>query len=151
MKHLFLILIGASLLACNVNDTKVAGANNGHTNDAAVKDSANFTTIQWLDSTTQNLGNLTEGQVAEISWRFKNTGNKPLVIEDVQPTCGCTVADKPTEPVAPGAEGVIKAKFNSDGRPGHADKHITVLANLSNHNNGSTTQLGFTADVKAKS
>ncbi|GAA4755282.1 DUF1573 domain-containing protein [Flavisolibacter ginsenosidimutans] len=151
MKHLFFILIGTSLFACNVNDTKVAGSNDGHAATSAVKDSANFTSIQWLDSTTQSLGNLTEGQVAEISWRFKNTGNKPLVIEDVQPGCGCTVADKPTEPIAPGGEGVIKAKFNSDGHPGHADKHISVLANLSNHNNGGTTQLGFTADVKAKS
>lgn len=149
MKRLFFLLAGAFLLgACNVNDSKTAGA---HSAATPVKDSAAFTTIQWIDSTTQNLGSITEGQTVEISWKFKNTGDKPLVIEDVQPGCGCTVADKPNEPIAPGAEGVIKAKFNSEGRPGHAEKFMTVLGNIKNHNGNGVTQLSFTADVKAKS
>ena len=143
MKQLFILLASAGLFACNVNDKKTS-------NSASHTDSAALTTIQWIDSTKQDLGAITEGQEVEISWRFKNTGAKPLVIESVQPGCGCTVAEKPSEPIAAGAEGIIKAKFDSKGRPGHADKHITVLANLKNHNNGSDTQLNFTADVNPK-
>jgi len=150
MKPLFFVLVCASFFACNVSDKK-SPAEASRTGTTASTDSTKFTTIQWIDSTRQNPGAITEGQVVEISWRFKNTGNKPLEIQDVQPGCGCTVAEKHPEPVAPGAEGVIKAKFNSDGHPGHADKFITILANLSNHNNGGTTQLNFTADVKPKS
>ena len=70
------------------------------------------TTVLWLDS-TQNLGNLMEGTVVDVQFRFKNTGNKMLVITDVAASCGCTVPEKPEKPIAPGAEGVIKATFDS--------------------------------------
>ncbi len=150
MKRFVFVLAGAAFFACNVNDKK-APADINHSDGVTITDSTKFTTVQWLDSTNQNLGNLNEGQVAEISWKFKNTGSKPLVIEAVRPGCGCTVADKPTEPIAPGGEGIIKAKYNSEGHPGHADKFISVMANISNNNNGSETQLKFTADVKPKS
>lgn len=147
MKPVFLVLAAGLFVGCNVSDTK-APHDAGHHGVAPVRDSAAFTTVQWIDSTTQNLGNLTKGQVVEISWRLKNTGDKPLVIEDVRPACGCTVADKPTEPIAPGGEGVIKAKYNSESNTGHISKQMTVLANIKNHNNGNDTQLGFTAEVK---
>lgn len=150
MKYLFFILFGATVFACNITDKKTTpdDKEREQREAAAMKDSANYTMIQWLDSTRQNLGEIKEGQVVEITWKFKNTGEHPLVIEKIQPGCGCTLASKPEEPIAPGAEGVIKAKFDSKDRPGHADKNMTVYANIKNHNNGNDTQLGFTADVK---
>ena len=87
-----------------------------------------ITTIQWLDS-AQNYGKINEGQKLAISFRFRNSGNKPLIIESVQPTCGCTVADYPKEPIAPGAEGEITGSFDSNGREGLQRKHITVRTN----------------------
>ena len=91
-------------------------------------DQNTVTTIQWLDSTLDK-GTITEGQKIEIAFRFKNTGNKPLVIRSVQPGCGCTNADFPKEPIAPGGQGIIKATFNSEGRPGMNNKSISVYAN----------------------
>ena len=35
------------------------------------------------------------------TFEFKNTGNQPLIITNVQSTCGCTVPSKPTEPIMP--------------------------------------------------
>ena len=67
------------------------------------KDTASFTTMQWIDS-VKDYGKITEGQKLEVLFRFKNTGNKPLVIESVHPSCGCTVADPPKEPIARGWE-----------------------------------------------
>ena len=95
---------------------------------SASTDTANFTTIQWLD-TVRNFGTITEGEKLEVSFRFRNSGNKPLVIERVTPTCGCTVADPPKEPIPPGKEGIIKGVFDSNGRIGPAHKSITVLSN----------------------
>lgn len=131
MKYFLVLLIAAFLAACNdTNHTK----NAGHMQQAAL-DSTQFTTIQWIDS-VKNFGRITEGQTLDVSFRFKNTGDKPLVIRSVRPSCGCTAADPPKEPVAPGAEGEIRASFNSQGREGINRKDIYIEANtkgIQNH------------------
>jgi len=104
-----------------------------------------LTTIQWLDS-ARNFGKISEGQKLSVSFRFKNTGNKPLVIQSVHPACGCTVADYPKEPIAPGQEGEITGEFNSDGREGQNHKEITVYTNTAVH----THNLVFDVDVVGK-
>lgn len=97
-------------------------------NGPLTMDSSMFTTVEWKDQ-NKNFGKITEGQKLEVSFAFKNTGDKPLVISRVQPSCGCTVADPPKEPIAPGAEGLIKASFNSEGKFGLQHKTLYVTAN----------------------
>jgi hypothetical protein len=132
MKYLFILLLGSAVLAsCGSSDTDATN-NDEAQHDALVKaanDTANYTSIEWLDSTSQHLGKVNEGQVVEISWRFKNTGTKPLIITNATASCGCTVAEKPEAPVAPGAESTIKAKFDSHGRLGPQNKEVYVQAN----------------------
>lgn len=132
------ILIGMKLfnsfLLLTATVVIIASCKNNYANNAtsdkqaSMNDSANFTTIQWLD-TVKDMGTIAEGQKLEVSFRFKNSGDKPLVIERVTPTCGCTVADPPKEPIAPGKEGEIKGVFDSNGRIGPNHKTLTVLAN----------------------
>jgi hypothetical protein len=119
---LFWLAIAAFAAACK-NDSGKATAL-----QSALADSARFTTIQWLDS-VRNFGTIPEGQKLEVAFRFRNTGTMPLVIVKVQPSCGCTVADQPTEPIAPGGEGQIKAIFNSKGHAGVNHKTLFVTAN----------------------
>jgi hypothetical protein len=120
------------LLPCFLAVCLIASCqNNNKSGSAAAKtiiDSTQFTTIQWLDS-SKDFGKIEEGQKLEVSFRFKNTGDKPLVIERVQPSCGCTVAEQSTEPIAPGGEGQVKASFNSQGRTGVNHKTLFVTAN----------------------
>lgn len=135
MKFLVPFLSAAILLAaCNAND----GTGTSYTKEDSIQrakvlnsvtDTANFTTMQWLDSMHQDKGNIREGAQLEITWRFKNTGSKPLIIVDASASCGCTVPDKPKEPIAPGAEGRIKAVFDSKDRPGAQGKDVYVTAN----------------------
>ncbi len=156
MKYLLLCLFCAVLFACNVSDRKnadrslVAGKETALHNEAQTvkNDAARSTTVEWLDPVVQNLGNIEKGQIAEITWKFKNTGDKPLYIANVHAQCGCTTPDPPKEPIAPGAEGVIKAKFNSQNFSGHVTKEVYVEANNSNRNNGSNNKLTFTAEIK---
>jgi uncharacterized protein DUF1573 len=96
---------------------------------AALTDSSTFTTIQWLDSASRDYGKITEGQMLDVTYRFRNTGSTPLVIGRVQPSCGCTVAEQPKAPIAPGGEGEIRATFNSQGRTGVNHKTLFVSAN----------------------
>ena len=131
MKYLFILFAAATLVSCNNADQK---ATTKSTTDSAAlattTDAAKFTQLTWVDSTFQDLGKVNEGQVVDIIWHLKNTGNKPLVIGNVTPGCGCTVAEKPTEPIAPGEEGLIKAKFDSKNQTaGEHRKNITVTAN----------------------
>ena len=86
------------------------------------------TTIEWLDS-VKNMGTITAGDKLKVSFRFKNTGNHPLVIESVQPSCGCTVADYPKDPIAPGGTGEITGEFDSNNKEGMQRKSMTVLTN----------------------
>ena len=130
---LFFLMVFAAVLSCNNTDTKASETSATTTETSvpenAANDSANYTTIQWLDSTHQDLGKIKEGQTPEISWKFKNVGDKPLVVINAQGTCGCTVAEKPEQPVAPGEEGTIKAKFSSEGRTGFQEKQVIVTTN----------------------
>lgn len=143
MKILLPFLLILVLASCGASDS---GANAGGNSEGSGQ--ADSTTIQWLDSTTQDLGRITEGQVLDISWRFKNTGEKPLIISDVRAGCGCTVAEKPQQPVAPGEEGVIKARFDSNGQLYSQHKNVYVRANNSNKNAESEDVLTFTAEVQ---
>jgi hypothetical protein len=118
---LFAVLIASSFASCHSGDTPNAAS--------ALTDSTRFTTIQWLDSSYRDFGRITEGKKLDVAFRFRNTGNTPLVIARVQPSCGCTIAEQPREPIAPGAEGQIRATFNSEGRTGVNQKTLFVTAN----------------------
>jgi hypothetical protein len=128
MKKIALIVTLAALfVACKSEEKKDEGpAMSQEELNSIAKDS---TTIEWLDSTFRDMGKIEEGKVVEVSFRFRNTGSKPLVIADVKAGCGCTTPDKPMRPYAPGEEGVIKASFNSKGFKGLARKYVTVTSN----------------------
>ena len=68
------------------------------------------------------------------SFEFTNTGDEPLVIINVQSTCGCTIPTKPTEPIAPGKTGKIDVKYNMHTGP--IRKTITVESNAVNVEEG---------------
>lgn len=146
MKYFFLFSFAIILFSCTSTDkpaTKEEAARDS-LNKIAMADSSNYTTLQWLDSTTQDLGKIKEGSIVEISWKFKNTGNKPLIVADARGTCGCTIADKPKEPIAPGQDGMIKARFNSQGQAANVTKTVSVDANTKPESHHSLT---FTAQI----
>ncbi len=86
------------------------------------------TTVQMIDS-AYNFGKISDGEKVEYSYRFRNTGKNPLIISSAVASCGCTVPEKPEEPVQPGEAGYLKVVFNSKGRVGDVHKEITVTSN----------------------
>jgi hypothetical protein len=134
MKKLTIILSAVIvLLSCTSNN----GGQDAQLNDSTVHarntkmmaDSANFTTMEWLDKGNDSLPKIKEGEVLEVNFKFKNTGKKPLVITNVSASCGCTVPETPKKAFAPGEEGEIRAKFDSHGKMGLQEKAIFVTAN----------------------
>ncbi len=115
-----LILIFSSCDVRNKNKSKI--------DTIAVMDSLQETSVTIIDS-VYDFGKVVEGEMVEFSYRFKNSGNKPLVVSNVSASCGCTVPEKPEAPVQPGETGFIKVKFNSDKRVGEAHKTVMVHSN----------------------
>jgi hypothetical protein len=95
----------------------------------AIEEAKKDTTTVLVIDTVYNFGKVTDGEVVEYSYRFKNSGDKALVISDATAECGCTVPEKPEKPILPGEMGFIKVVFKSAGRVGTAVKKVTVTSN----------------------
>lgn len=66
----------------------------------------------------------------KCQFKFTNTGNAPLVIQQVLASCGCTVPTYPKAPIKPGQSGVIEITYNGSGKfPGKFRKTVTVRTN----------------------
>jgi hypothetical protein len=85
-----------------------------------------------FDKTVHEFGQLKEADgIATYKFEFTNTGNEPLIIQRVNPSCGCTTPSWTKEPVMPGERGYVSAAFNPKNRPGHFDKTLAVQTNSS--------------------
>lgn len=80
-----------------------------------------------FDSTEHSFGNIREeaGRVKH-KFRFRNSGNEPIVILSVGTTCGCTVAHYERKPILPDSTGYIEVSFDPTNRAGSFDKDVTV-------------------------
>jgi hypothetical protein len=132
-KVLILLAVVFAIASCQNADKKIPSLSDDQKRNA-LRDSSNYTTIEWLDSTSQDLGTVKEGKMVEVSYRFKNTGTHNLIIANASASCGCTKPEIPEEAIAPGSEGVIKAKFDSKGRRSLNEKQIFVNANTNPSN-----------------
>lgn len=82
-----------------------------------------------FDNVDHDFGTITEGEKVSYTYSFKNTGEAPLIIQNAQPSCGCTVPEWSKEPIPVGGTGFVKAEFDSNGKPNIQNKTITVTAN----------------------
>lgn len=78
-----------------------------------------------FETETIDLGKVKQSNPATAVFVVTNVGKEPLIIEQANPTCGCTISDYTKEPIAPGKTGTIKATYNAAG-VSHFDKHLTV-------------------------
>ncbi len=79
-------------------------------------------------SDTVDYGEIAKGSDGVRVFEFTNTGNAPLIINDVKSSCGCTVPKKPDGPIAPGASSTIQVKYDTN-RVGPIRKTVTVYSN----------------------
>jgi Protein of unknown function (DUF1573) len=74
---------------------------------------------------TYDLGKVKQSVPATATFVVTNIGKEDLLIEQANPTCGCTISDYTKAPIAPGKTGVIHATYNA-ANLGHIDKTLTV-------------------------
>lgn len=78
---------------------------------------------------SHNFGKIRQGEVVAHTFKFTNTGENPLRIETVKPSCGCTSPNWTKEDIAPGQTGEIEVEFDSKGKNGMQNKSVTVVSN----------------------
>ena len=76
-----------------------------------------------------DFGTITQGEKVTHDFKFKNTGNKNLIIANASADCGCTVAEVPKKPVPSGEGNIIRVSFDSDGKHGMVTKEISIMSN----------------------
>jgi len=76
-------------------------------------------------SETIDFGKIKQDVPATATFEVTNISNEPLIIEQANPTCGCTIGDYTKEPIAPGKSGFIKATYNAKNLNSF-EKHLTV-------------------------
>lgn len=81
-----------------------------------------------FESETIDYGSVSLGSNGEKIFVFTNTGTQPIIISNIQSSCGCTVPKKPEKPIMPGEKGEIKVSYDTK-RVGGFSKQITIFSN----------------------
>lgn len=125
MKKLLLTLSAAAFVSASTF-AQSKSLNAAPAEDVSSTSQETTTTVQFV-SETYDFGALKEGDKAEATFTFRNTGKEPLIIKNVKPQCGCTVPSYSKDAIAPGSEGSITATYRTT--PGIINKSITVISN----------------------
>lgn len=107
----------------------------------------NGAAITW-EKKTHDFGNIVQGDKVEHTFYFTNSGNEPLIITNVQVSCGCTTPKGwPRDPIPPGGQGEITVSFSSAGKMGKQNKPVTLVTNAVNPQDNTIT---FTTNILDK-
>jgi|JI102314DRNA_FD_contig_41_6688704_length_634_multi_8_in_0_out_0_1 hypothetical protein len=98
-----------------------------------------------LEKNTHDFGDIFQGDVVEHTFKFTNTGNQPLLITNIQTSCGCTTPTWPRDPIMPGGKGELKVGFNSAGKMNKQTKVLPIISN-----SASDASITFTTNVLDK-
>lgn len=97
----------------------------GHNDETKPK--ASMTTAE-LDISQLDFGDLSIGVSQQRIVNLKNTGNKPLIVQDVVVSCGCTKVKYPQTPIMPGETGEVVVSYDPDKKGGF-HKTVTLYCN----------------------
>ena len=88
-----------------------------------------FGQLTW-GTTEQTFNSKPQDKEVIAKYKFTNSGTKPIKIENVRTSCGCTTAALTKTDYAPGESGEIEAKFTFSGRTGRQEKSILVTDSI---------------------
>ena len=83
-----------------------------------------------LSQTEHNFGTFKEEAGRQThEFLVTNSGNAPLVIQNIVASCGCTTPEWTKQPIPPGGKGKITAIYDPQNRPGAFNKTLSVYTN----------------------
>lgn len=120
------MIAAMSLASCGGNaNSSTQGAS---ATDTVATDTASYPVIEF-DEAVFDFGTILQGEQVSTTFTFRNTGKADLIIQKTETSCGCTVPEYDRKPVAPGATGTIRVRFDSDNKEGAQYKTIKVKTN----------------------
>jgi len=130
MKKLIIAISLISLVSCS-NHKDDGNVGSDAVNNTASADGKTNTDLPDMkfEEEVFDFGRITQGEKVSHAFKFKNTGNKALIISGANGSCGCTVPEWPKEPVQPGQSNKINVVFSSEGKSGLQEKTITIVTN----------------------
>jgi len=108
--------IAFAVLSVNAQETKPATATPVSTADIK------------FEKLVHDYGTMKQGGNGDCEFVYTNTGKEPLIINNCQGSCGCTVPSCPKEPILPGKTGVLKVHYDTK-RVGAISKGVSVQSN----------------------
>jgi hypothetical protein len=85
--------------------------------------------FSFLDKKVFKFPDTQEGRQLSHVFKFKNTGDSPLIISDYKVACSCTKAIYSKSPILPNEESEVKITFDTNGKYGYQDRVISVYSN----------------------
>jgi hypothetical protein len=88
---------------------------------------------------------VTDGKTnVNVDFKFLNTGNIPLVINEVRGNCHCVQGTKPEKPIAPGDSSIISVSFDPAGVSTSYQRTLWVVSNATRD----SVELYITGEIK---
>ncbi|MDO3694714.1 DUF1573 domain-containing protein [Wenyingzhuangia sp. chi5] len=104
---------------------------------ACIGDLSRDKAVDYLEQTSMRIEDperhyfpIIRGAILKTAFKFYNTGDHPLVLKDVNTSCGCTNVQYSPGLISPGSYGEIYIEYNSGKNIGHVEFYIDVYANL---------------------
>ncbi len=111
--------------------------------DAGEKEAKTTAKVLAWESQDYDFGVMEQSKPQTAVFKFQNKTDKAVVISQVKPACGCTVADYSRSPILPGEWGEVKANYNAAAM-GQFRKTIQVVTSASE----TPVSLTITGEVK---
>lgn len=149
-----LFILGAFALSFAISSCGEKKASDNFTAEESAQQAENVVDpatapVLTLAEANHNFGDVQANNKVETYIKFKNDGKSPLVIRDASATCGCTVPEFPSTPIAVGATDSIKVVYTAGNMNGKQQKTVTLVTNTVNgHENFdiSANVIGATAN-----
>ncbi|MGV0756424.1 DUF1573 domain-containing protein [Empedobacter brevis] len=132
-----LFILGAFALSFAISSCGEKKASDNFTAEETAQQAENVVDpakapVLTLAEANHNFGDVQANNKVETYIKFKNDGKSPLVIRDASATCGCTVPEFPSTPIAVGATDSIKVVYTAGNMNGKQQKTVTLVTNTAN-------------------
>lgn len=118
LQLVFVFVVLSGLLSCR-----------NQADNEELNDNGQGTPIIEFSELEHDFGTILEGEKVACVFTFSNKGDGSLVINSATTSCGCTVPEFDSDPIAPGEKGEIEVLFDSAYRQGIQNKTITIRSN----------------------